>query len=80
MTALAGVQPKLGATKIEFDGVVRHIYGNAPTFEESTSVQIFVQPDDPKGLPVTLCPKCGVHEVQELDHAWIFLPPVKTAP
>jgi hypothetical protein len=73
--SLAGCQPKLEATQICFDGIVRHMYGNAPTFEASTDIKIFVQPDDPTGLPAVLCPKCGVHEVHELDWGWVSLIP-----
>lgn len=61
MVGLAGVQMKLGATKVALTGVVRHIRGDHPT--NPTAIRFFVDPDHDDGsfekLKVELCPSCG---------------------
>ena len=44
-TALAGMQPKLGAVSVVVEGVVTHIYGYGNDPANPTRVEVWVQPD-----------------------------------
>jgi hypothetical protein len=71
LTALAGMQPKYGASRFVFDGTVQHIRVSAPDADDP---RIWVTPDAPlpDGLGLTMCPKCGCLEVPMLHPDMIF--------
>lgn len=62
---IAGAQLKFVGKEWDFVGTVRHIRGDAPTFEESKDIRIFIQPDVlHEGLETMKCDRCGCNEVE----------------
>jgi len=69
--SLAGVAAKVQAKEVDLTGRIAHVRGNRPTVEESTSIVVWIVPDDLSqceqfnGLAIRAlhCEKCDRIEV-----------------